>query len=60
MHARKVQDGILEEIDRVVNTYKKEFGWNQKRWNSGSQASSAKALYNFLKARMEWLDTQWN
>ena len=59
MHKRKVQDGILSEIERVKTAYQKEFKLNNIRWNSGDQAKSADKLYSFLKKRFAYLDTEW-
>ncbi|MBP5231250.1 MAG: CotH kinase family protein [Clostridia bacterium] len=60
MHARGVQQGILDEIRRISKTYENEFEMNRKRWDSGNQASGAEKIRKFLSDRMDWLDTQWN
>lgn len=59
MRKRKVQEGILNEIQRVKTTYKKDFQQNNTRWKSGDQGKSADKLYSFLKERMAWLDREW-
>ncbi|MBO4453283.1 MAG: CotH kinase family protein, partial [Clostridia bacterium] len=59
MTSRGVQEALLAEIDRVAETYSEDFAMNSKRWGTGNQADSAAYIKEFLRKRMEWLDTQW-
>ncbi|MBO4453192.1 MAG: CotH kinase family protein, partial [Clostridia bacterium] len=59
MNTRGDQQGWLDELDRVATVYADDFAMNTRRWNSGDQATASGYIREFVRQRIQWLNSQW-